>query len=298
MNIHARFPPDTIGFGAPVGIDPHCFEVHVPPGNSGEIHIIEQYGVAAGAFGRPTADRCAISRKTWCAIRDDVKRHFNERLKEKNIMPGSWKTGVNKVERLLGQELLVLCWAVEAAEIRLASVAIRNWLALRPEERWWLFAVTAASTGESKHREIGWRKALRFALTENPVREALARAEPDAQPAPARRKAKRRVEDPSAPCLPGLEEAASPVSIDAFPAAGPDIKGVREERDAGTVFVEKEAVGDRTCDPGPKDLGGGPKRKKGRSKPDANGAGKLLEGPQAPRPRKGVRARRAAARDG
>jgi hypothetical protein len=296
VNIHARFP-ETVGFGAPVGIDPHCIEVHVPPGNSGEIRIIEQYGVAAGAFGQPIAERCSISRKRWYAIRDDVKRHFNERLKEKNVNSGSWKTGVNKVERLLGQELLVLCWAVEAAELALAPIAVRNWLALRPEERWWLFAVTAAATGEAKHREIGWRKALRFALTENPVREALARAEPNAPSAPSRRKAKPRVEDPSAPCLPGFEEAASPVLVDASHATG-DITDVHEERDAGTVFVEEHAIADRARDPGPEDLSGSAKRKKGRSKPDANGSRELLEGPKAPRARKGMRTRRAATSDG
>ena len=165
MNAQERFPPlDTIGFGAPGGIDPHCFEVIVPPGNAGEISIVEHFGVAAGVFGRPAAARCVLSRKAWVAIRDDVKRHFNERLKDKGLSAGAWKSGVTKVERLLGQELLVLAWGVEAAEVKLTPVGVRNWLALRPEERWWLYAVTASSTGEAKHREVGWRKALRFAL--------------------------------------------------------------------------------------------------------------------------------------
>ena len=52
--------------------------------------------------------------------------------------------------------------------------AIRNWVGLRPEERWWLFAVTAAATGWPEHADVGWRKALRFALTENPLAEPLA----------------------------------------------------------------------------------------------------------------------------
>src|SRR5439155_19529518 len=39
-----------------------------------------------------------------------------------------------------------------------------------PEERWWLYTMTAAATGDhSMGRNRGWRKAVRFALTENPV---------------------------------------------------------------------------------------------------------------------------------
>ena len=174
MNVHAHICAQTEGYGAPTGVDPHCFEVHVPRGNQGQIRLVEHFGVATGAYGRLDAERCVLSRKRWVAIRYDVKRHFNERLKEKGLAIGTWSTGLNRVERLLGHELMVLAWAVEAAQLNVVPVAIRNWLALRPEERWWLYAVTAASTGESKHSEIGWRKALRFALTENPVREALA----------------------------------------------------------------------------------------------------------------------------
>ena len=175
-----RLHPETEGFGAPGGIDPHRFEVHVPKGNSGNISIIEHYGIATGAFGCHEVERCVLSRATWGAIRDDVKRHFNERLKDKSLATSAWNAGANKVERLLGHELMVLAWAVEAADKKLIPVGLSNWLAMRPEERWWLFAVTVAATGETRHREIGWRKALRFALTENPVREALRPSQPKA----------------------------------------------------------------------------------------------------------------------
>ena len=48
--------------------------------------------------------------------------------------------------------------------------AIKNWLGLSPEERWWLFTMTNAATGGLKDKR-GWRKAVRYALTENPVEE-------------------------------------------------------------------------------------------------------------------------------
>lgn len=289
MNLHARFELETVGFGSPTGIDPHCFEVHVPAGNGGEIRIVEHYGVAAGAFGRPEVERCALKRKTWTAIRDDVKRHFNERLKGNEMAAGTWKSGVNKVERLLGQELLVLCWGVEAAEAALVPIGTHNWLALRPEERWWLYAVTAAATGEVKHREIGWRKALRFALTENPIREALGRAEPGLQPKSAKGKARNReIADLTAPRFPGFEEVPSPFLPDAT-----FVNGAHEDVNAKTVLREK-AVSNRGRDLRSEDLGGGAEGEKGRSKPNTHGAGVVLEGKKASRSRQGVRARRAA----
>ena len=47
---------------------------------------------------------------------------------------------------------------------------MHNWLGLVPEERWWLYTMTNAATGHAVNgRNKGWRKAVRFALTENPV---------------------------------------------------------------------------------------------------------------------------------
>ncbi|MCL1952548.1 MAG: DUF3780 domain-containing protein [Oscillospiraceae bacterium] len=45
---------------------------------------------------------------------------------------------------------------------------MRNWKGLLPEERWWLYTMTNAAAGELRERR-GWRKALKFALEENPV---------------------------------------------------------------------------------------------------------------------------------
>lgn len=53
---------------------------------------------------------------------------------------------------------------------------MHNWLGLVPEERWWLYTMTNAATGHAiKGRNKGWRKAVRFALTENPVVENALR---------------------------------------------------------------------------------------------------------------------------
>jgi len=72
--------------------------------------------------------------------------------------------GDTPIDRLLGKELCVLAWAIESLEPEKIGIAVRNWLALRPEERWWLFGMTSIATGGIGDAEKGWRVALRFAL--------------------------------------------------------------------------------------------------------------------------------------
>jgi hypothetical protein len=59
--------------------------------------------------------------------------------------------------------------APQPNEPALRVVLDRNrWLALAPEERWWLYTMTEATTGQAMLKGIGWRKALRAALADNP----------------------------------------------------------------------------------------------------------------------------------
>ncbi|MHB1201367.1 MAG: DUF3780 domain-containing protein [Polaromonas sp.] len=62
----------------------------------------------------------------------------------------------------------ILCWAVEDASPDDIPNALHNWKALAPEERWWLYTMTVATTGQAMQKGIGWRKALRAALADNP----------------------------------------------------------------------------------------------------------------------------------
>ena len=68
----------------------------------------------------------------------------------------------------LGKELCILCWAVEDAPPDDIPNALHNWEVLAPEERWWLYTMTVATTGQAMQKGIGWRKALRAALADNP----------------------------------------------------------------------------------------------------------------------------------
>jgi hypothetical protein len=155
------------GFGCPDTVDPHHMRVLIPPGRSDEVSIVEDFGLRGGSNGVPErVERCRLPRALWSALANTVKQAFNERLKEKEIPPGRWIVGENRLDRLLGKELCVLAWGVESASEALVPNALRNWLALSPEERWWLFSKAVAGTGLAEHVDLGWRKAIRVALTE------------------------------------------------------------------------------------------------------------------------------------
>jgi hypothetical protein len=70
------------------------------------------------------------------------------------------------VDRLLGKELCVLAWAAETASGEQLPVIGSKWAALRPEERWWLFAMTVAEAGLLDDAQRGWRRALYYALSD------------------------------------------------------------------------------------------------------------------------------------
>lgn len=154
----------TLGFGVPATSDPHHFKVIIPKANTGKVQISEYLGLQAQSDEFAVIDRVLLDRPRWTAIRAEVQRTFNARLKNHDVKTASWKVGENVVDRLLGKELCVLAWAVEGMDMEKIPVAVRNWLALRPEERWWLFGMTAMSTGGINDGEKGWRLALRHAL--------------------------------------------------------------------------------------------------------------------------------------
>jgi hypothetical protein len=156
----------------------HHFVVLVPRGAADPIVISEHYtwddaagsGEASLSARGDGQIRVFLPRPKWDAIAGEVRAQFNQRLKRQGHKPGSWQTGPNLLRRDLGKELVLLAWAIEEADPALISAAVANWNGLEPEERWWLYTMTAASTGHATNdRGTGWRKAVRYALTENPV---------------------------------------------------------------------------------------------------------------------------------
>jgi hypothetical protein len=159
--------PATVDFGAPSAFGAHLFRVQIAPGRTEPVVIFEDFGYEGQENGRRHGEeRVILERAAWSQIADTARREFNERLKAAKIPAGRWHAGENRVERLLGKELCVLAWAAETANDEQVPVICSKWAALRPEERWWLFAMTVAEAGLPHHTHRGWRRALFYALSD------------------------------------------------------------------------------------------------------------------------------------
>lgn len=163
----------TLGFGVPADeIDPQRFIVRIVSGARAPVTIIEDYGISGPHMDAATnlqsdqVIRCRLDPKRWRAIANPVKRIFNERLKSRKMTIGRWEVKDNPLHRQLGRELCVLAWAIEVCDVGLVPVAVEAWTTLRPEERWWLYAMAAHATGKAEDTDKGWRKAIRIGLTE------------------------------------------------------------------------------------------------------------------------------------
>ena len=159
--------PQTVDFGAPDKFGAHLFRVEIPASRTASVVIVEDYGYRGQEAGVPRdEERAVLKRPIWSAIADIARREFNDRLKAAKVTTGRWHTGTNLVDRLLGKELCVLAWAAETANDEQLPVICSKWAALRPEERWWLFAMTVAEAGLPEDTQRGWRRALFLALSD------------------------------------------------------------------------------------------------------------------------------------
>jgi hypothetical protein len=156
-----------VDFGAPEQFGTHVFRVEIPAARIEPIRIIEDYGYRGLEGGIPRDEqRVILSRAVWSGIAEIARREFNDRLKAARLPAGRWHAGTNLVERILGKELCILAWAAETASGGQIAVICSKWAALRPEERWWLFAMTVAEAGLPEDTQRGWRRALFHALSE------------------------------------------------------------------------------------------------------------------------------------
>jgi Protein of unknown function (DUF3780) len=185
---------EHIGFGFDPTESKHHFLVIIPKTAAGKVLIYERFEwgneeedtdkiADLNLFDAPEQKidqrfdrlKCELSRAKWKEIEAEVKTEFNQRLKSYGQKAAAWKQGQNVLQRLFGKEMTLLCWAIEDCDIKVIPTAIKNWQGLKPEERWWLYTMTNASTGEA-HTKYGWRTAIRYALTENPVTDKYQRS--------------------------------------------------------------------------------------------------------------------------
>jgi hypothetical protein len=160
----------------------HGFLIDIPKGSAADamICITEHRGDDLDALGARTvappspndpALRVIIDRARWLALAPAFWDEANRRLRANGLPIAKFQKTFARpvpVHPSLGKELCVLCWAVENASLDDIPNALKNWEALAPEERWWLYTMTVATTGQALQKGIGWRKALRAALADNP----------------------------------------------------------------------------------------------------------------------------------
>ncbi len=179
--------PDQPAGGSPLdfGFDPQQSQQHfvviVPTSTKQDVAILEmdvydeeasKEAYLADFFGPAGYGKVLLNYDRWSKISTFARVEFNQRMRAGGFRSSHFTKGINRVHRLFGKELMVLAWAIEDADPGKIPQAVENWLGLKPEERWWLYTMTNAATGHPNlGRNKGWRKALRFALTENPVPE-------------------------------------------------------------------------------------------------------------------------------
>lgn len=160
----------------------HGFLVDVPKGSGANdiICITEHRGDDLDQLGSRTVAppspndpslRVVINRIRWQLLAPAFWEEANRRLRANGLPQCKFQKNPSKpvpVHPSLGKELCILCWAVEDASPDDIPNALRNWEALAPEERWWLYTMTIATTGQAMQKGIGWRKALRAAIADNP----------------------------------------------------------------------------------------------------------------------------------
>ena len=160
----------------------HGFLIDVPKGAGASemICITEHRGNDLDHLGARAVDapqpndpalRVVIDRNRWLALASAFWDEANRRLRANGLPAAKFQKNPGKpvpVHPSLGKELCILCWAVEDASPDDIPNALHNWEALAPEERWWLYTMTVATTGQAMQKGIGWRKALRAALADNP----------------------------------------------------------------------------------------------------------------------------------
>ena len=160
----------------------HGFLIDVPKGMGGSdfISITEHRGHDLNVLGERTKEttspndpslRVVIDRNRWLALAPAFWEEANRRLRANGLPAAKFQKNPSlpvPVHPSLGKELCVLCWAVEDASPDDIPNALRNWEALAPEERWWLYTMTVATTGQAMQKGHGWRKALRAAIADNP----------------------------------------------------------------------------------------------------------------------------------
>lgn len=168
---------NEIGFGYDPQECAQHFLVVIPRKKDSSVSVYERFAWDDGEqkTGLPGDEnmkqKIVLSRDKWNIVKPTLEDYLNKMLKFTGRKTGRFILGETPVERLLGKEIMVLLWAIEDCDVSVIPDAIRNWQGLTREEKWWLFTMTNATTGDADYKR-GWRIALRYAITDNPVMDS------------------------------------------------------------------------------------------------------------------------------
>jgi hypothetical protein len=162
--------------GLPFGLrqaGDHEFIVSLAVDDGPDVSIIERRQHNKGGSAQPAETiKAYLPRGHWLIIATRIKSGFNRRLSEQKLPIGGWDPGENRLTVHLGWELTLLFWALEGADDSGIEQIFGNWERLAPEERWWLYhIINTTSWRYDLNPNQGWRKAIRIALAETPLRE-------------------------------------------------------------------------------------------------------------------------------
>ncbi len=154
----------TVGFGCPpLSAWPHHVVVSIPSGRGGDIHLLEDFGILEDAERGLATERCSIPRARWNQMAEASKAELNTRLREKGLATSRWQPGDNRVERVLGTELMTLAWAVVSADEASVPAVVTTWLSLTSSERLWLAGRVLMAPSD------GVRRGLALMLSAQPA---------------------------------------------------------------------------------------------------------------------------------
>lgn len=101
-----------------------------------------------------------IDRDIWTVVAPRIEAYLNARLKSANLKASKFRPGENRVERLIGKEVMVLIYALQDAHPDQARKALMGWHDYRPEDLWWI-----SHQIERTGPDGGWRRSILEILT-------------------------------------------------------------------------------------------------------------------------------------
>ena len=158
----------TIGFGFDPELSPNHFAVVL----QGCVVYFVEYLTWDADDPQAVPPKCKAKLYTshWSQIAEAAANVFNRRLRQDGLRTATWRKTTTRLAPHFGKELVILAWAIEDADLTVIPTIVANWSGLAPEERWWFYTTINATIGHAEHgKDRGWRKAIKIALTENPV---------------------------------------------------------------------------------------------------------------------------------